>query len=609
MNAPLPAGKQNGSGHGGPQQQQQQQQKKISPANSSSSSRLPVPIAVELHNLFPNIRIPAKKWFRPEHSTALLHAVRMEITVQKGQEHKKASLLHTEIDRRRTQCPVWQHLNDSISYKDLTVTEYESMRARFSLLASDDSDSDAAADAAGIVPPHFLETNLHPSKLCRIAKLPPNLPLNCTVVRFSDNSMRVHPAHYQLLLDSRQGGGMATTNATNATAGYGSIIKNGLSRDEVCQNDKNRLFFDDNVFHALDDPPLLLPGSDKSSSAGKSFVSPPTREMVMEAMNVFKEIPSSLLLEQQQHDDDDDDTNGSANAVTNTKSKGVTVTPPSEAHAETIVEDNGAVCALTSALSVFDFDRVDDDNDDDALLKNGDSLSRDAQTKVDGGDDDFDLQQVALESEALKRLIEQEEQNLERERDELQREKELLRTLVDEIRMKDAQTAEIVTAVQAERAKIYKGGFILEAQRIRLIRELSAIYPITVEGSDKSRYLIRGLEIPLELFPGSSVPEDVVSAALGFLCHLVHLMSKYLGVHLRYRLHCQSSRSAIQDERAATYPLFQGRPMEREQLEYGIHLLDKNIECICRARGIRLSPKLHILAKTMLIYENVIEGY
>lgn len=488
---------------------------------------LPLPVSVELHNVFPKIRIPAKKWFRPEYTTELLYEVRMEITVVAADDDDvdKQRTMYASIDSRRTIGPSWLHLADSIQYQELAVSEYESMKARFSVV-----DDDAAAEAKRS--PHFLETHLHPSKLCRIAKLPPNLPLNCTVVRFSDDSVRVHPAHYQLLLDSRQVGVAVVVAGTNVSS---SLL-------DVSQETSR---FEDNVFNALDS---VTPAAS------------PRREIVEEAMNVFKDIPSSILME--------------------------TDAEPVSAP-ESAVLFNGDVCHA----SVFD----GDDSPENGIC---------AATGMEGYD--FDLQLLAFENESLEKLIEAEEHALERDTTRMQAEKELLSVFIDDIRTKEEQNLEVAEAIQAERTKILKVEFILEAQRIRLVRELSIIYPITVERDQ--RYYIRGLEIPFELY-SKSVSEEVLSAALGFLCHLVQLLSKYLGVHLRYRLYCQSSRCAVQDERTATFPLFQGRAVEREQLEYGVHLLDRNIKCICQARGIQLPLNLHILAQTLRIYENVVEGY
>lgn len=149
----------------------------------------------------------------------------------------------------------------------------------------------------------------------------------------------------------------------------------------------------------------------------------------------------------------------------------------------------------------------------------------------------------------------------------------------------------------------------LEAQRIRLIKELRQIYPVAGSDGIPRVWRIRGLVLPPDLF---SVGEDDLSAVLGFLCHVVALLSRYLSVPLRYRLYCNSSRSAVQDDRGTVFPLFQARPVEREQVEAGVILLKRNVECIGLSRGIRWGsgekPVLHILEKVKTIYENVING-
>jgi hypothetical protein len=86
-------------------------------------------------------------------------------------------------------------------------------------------------------------------------------------------------------------------------------------------------------------------------------------------------------------------------------------------------------------------------------------------------------------------------------------------------------------------------------------------------------------------------------------------MGKYLSVQFRYRLYFQASRSAIQDDRAIIWPLFFDRSVERDQFEHGVRLLGRNIQYLCEVRNIRVSSKLHPLAKVKRIYENVIDGY
>jgi hypothetical protein len=98
--------------------------------------------------------------------------------------------------------------------------------------------------------------------------------------------------------------------------------------------------------------------------------------------------------------------------------------------------------------------------------------------------------------------------------------------------------------------------FLREAQCIKLWRELQTIYPITLDS--QKGYLIRDLRVPLDIYT-TIVPEEELTAASGFTCHLLFMLSKYLSVNLRHRLFCKSSRSAIQQDGGGTaivYPLF-----------------------------------------------------
>jgi hypothetical protein len=166
----------------------------------------------------------------------------------------------------------------------------------------------------------------------------------------------------------------------------------------------------------------------------------------------------------------------------------------------------------------------------------------------------------------------------------------------------------------------------------------------------------------------ANLSDDDVLAALGYRCHAVYMLSVYLDVHLRYRLLCHSSRSSIVDIHAAVrstpatnaetlslfaskatpppqpqpttttptptimvtatdtntvtvamptkttgvvYPLYQSCGyVSREQLAYAVHLLNCNVDCICKSRSVRVdNPNIHVLAKVLLIYDSIFEGY
>mmetsp|Transcript_26943 Transcript_26943/g.40907 ORF Transcript_26943/g.40907 Transcript_26943/m.40907 type:complete len:91 (-) Transcript_26943:1521-1793(-) len=86
------------------------------------------------------------------------------------------------------------------------------------------------------------------------------------------------------------------------------------------------------------------------------------------------------------------------------------------------------------------------------------------------------------------------------------------------------------------------------------------------------------------------------------------MMSKYLSIPLRHRIVCNSSRSAIQEEGSSILPLFVARNGERQQLERGIVLLHRNVDCISKTRGIKCSKSSHLLGKTLHIYQEVLKS-
>lgn len=166
--------------------------------------------------------------------------------------------------------------------------------------------------------------------------------------------------------------------------------------------------------------------------------------------------------------------------------------------------------------------------------------------------------------------------------------------------------AQLENVIQNKMELCHKTEFFLEAHRIKLLRDLRRIYPISiVQGED--RYSIRGLRVPADIHAGG-VGEDELSAALGFSCHLISLMSKYMGVQLRYRVIFNSSRSAIQDDAGAILPLFQARAVERDQLDYGVLMLHRNVECILKTRHIEYESQEHILVKLNLVFTTIVDG-
>lgn len=189
----------------------------------------------------------------------------------------------------------------------------------------------------------------------------------------------------------------------------------------------------------------------------------------------------------------------------------------------------------------------------------------------------------------------------------------LMKHWEEQLSEKLEQIRQVKDVIETERHHGLEIAFKLQTQQIRLVRELQQIYPITVyvggPGDARHRFRVRDLEFPATFQDMLMAPEEELSAVLGYTCHLVHMLSKYLSVQLRYRLLCHNSKSGIQDDRAILYPLFYGRNVDREQFEHGFTLLQRNVDFFCRDRELSVAPKLHILGKLKRVCEHVIDGY
>jgi hypothetical protein len=195
----------------------------------------------------------------------------------------------------------------------------------------------------------------------------------------------------------------------------------------------------------------------------------------------------------------------------------------------------------------------------------------------------------------------------------------------------------------------------LEANRIHLLQQLRLLFPIKLvpitnvvhpPNHPQHQYTISNIPLPEDIHT-PTVSDDQVSFALGLVCHLVSLTSKYLAVPLRYMLICKFSRSAVlfdwnypqggggggsdyttthtsnsnTDNESnttpntpamitrAVYPLFRERNViDREQLDYGRLLLERNVNCLLQVRNVPYKNEWNILAKMEKLLLHVVEG-
>ncbi|XP_014259994.1 UV radiation resistance associated protein [Cimex lectularius] len=121
---------------------------------------------------------------------------------------------------------------------------------------------------------------------------------------------------------------------------------------------------------------------------------------------------------------------------------------------------------------------------------------------------------------------------------------------------------------------------LLDKRKKTLMSQLSLIYPIIQ--SPNGNYTIREVHLPdSEDFDGKD--ELMISVALGFVTHLVQMMSFFLNVPTRYPMVHFGSRSKIIDhisenisDKDREFPLY-ARGKEKHLFDYGVYLLNKNI--------------------------------
>lgn len=226
------------------------------------------------------------------------------------------------------------------------------------------------------------------------------------------------------------------------------------------------------------------------------------------------------------------------------------------------------------------------------------------------------IELAQIDQVILKEAIQREEALLEEEMNATRTTLVSFQKLEEECKVTEQATKQTRDAILQERIRTRKVHISIAVQRFRLFAQLRSVFPISVHhpentnamNQDDVSYKVRGLPVPR--FRSEALlqmEDDALSSSLGCLCHLVQLLSKYRAIQLRYRLICHLP--GVQDDRAIVYPLFlQGRTTsDREQLELGIRLLSKNVDCLMTGLKTQLNPDTHILERLQHIFNSCLE--
>lgn len=138
----------------------------------------------------------------------------------------------------------------------------------------------------------------------------------------------------------------------------------------------------------------------------------------------------------------------------------------------------------------------------------------------------------------------------------------------------------------------------------RICEDLSRIYPIEPIDHKPLSFTIRDLHLPNAASPSTSPNTDpaVTAAALGAVAHVTYLLSFYLSAPLPYPPTPHGSTSTIfdpistsmQSHAARTFPLYE-KGAVTYRFEYGVFLLNSDIELLMSRQGSRMVDQRHTL--------------
>lgn len=148
----------------------------------------------------------------------------------------------------------------------------------------------------------------------------------------------------------------------------------------------------------------------------------------------------------------------------------------------------------------------------------------------------------------------------------------------------------------------------IRGQRRRICEDLINIFPISPTSSGQPlSFQICGIPLPntdyKSLVTSASGSEDSLSAALGHVAFVTNSLQYYLGVSLPYEITPFGSRSTIRDDISIMadsqreFPLHMPRGGSKAQyrFDYAWFLLNKDVEALCVAQGLKVVDIRHTL--------------
>jgi len=227
---------------------------------------------------------------------------------------------------------------------------------------------------------------------------------------------------------------------------------------------------------------------------------------------------------------------------------------------------------------------------------------------------DFATVTVKKQLKVLQQKRDQKRKALQSRRDLLTRDSALRKEVLMQVEVEEPAHSDLTSRHNTVKASITQ-------QRRRVTNDLSKIYPITPLPDQSLAFTIRGVHLPNSEALDAATPESL-AAALGHVGHVIQLLSLYLGAVLPYPCRPRSSTSTIIDPisiltsttpskslstaenelAARTFPLF-SKGAVRFRFEYGVFLLNKNIEILLSTHfGVRVLDIRQTLPNLLYVF-------
>ncbi|KJA29339.1 hypothetical protein HYPSUDRAFT_211221 [Hypholoma sublateritium FD-334 SS-4] len=169
---------------------------------------------------------------------------------------------------------------------------------------------------------------------------------------------------------------------------------------------------------------------------------------------------------------------------------------------------------------------------------------------------------------------------------------------------------EVADRIEDERNRLEPLHTKMLSTRTSLLSLLTTIFPIELYSPPDLLYTILDVPLPIPLNPTDPAPpltmsehkdvtEDAVATALGYVAQVLQILAAYIGKNLVYPVTCIGSRSLIRDGISAMvgprmFPLF-SKGVDTYRFEYGVFLLNKDIEMLMSERDLRALDMRHTL--------------